>query len=52
MRVSVIDFKGNWDDHFPLRELAYKNSYSQILLWLRLKHILGEGVDLWLGGFK
>ncbi|WMV50499.1 hypothetical protein MTR67_043884, partial [Solanum verrucosum] len=23
----VIDFKGNWDDHLPLIEFAYNNSY-------------------------
>jgi len=23
----VIDFKGNWDDHLPLTEFAYNNSY-------------------------
>ena len=23
----MIDFKGNWDDHLPLIEFAYNNSY-------------------------
>ena len=23
----MIDFKGSWDDHFPLIEFAYNNSY-------------------------
>ncbi|WMV41379.1 hypothetical protein MTR67_034764 [Solanum verrucosum] len=27
LRVCVIDFKGNWDDHLPLIEFAYINSY-------------------------
>ena len=27
LRACVIDLKGNWDDHFPLNELAYNNSY-------------------------
>ncbi|WMV18906.1 hypothetical protein MTR67_012291 [Solanum verrucosum] len=27
LRACVIDFKGNWDDHFPLIEFAYNNSY-------------------------
>ncbi|WMV41141.1 hypothetical protein MTR67_034526 [Solanum verrucosum] len=25
LRACVIDFKCNWDDHFPLIEFAYKN---------------------------
>ncbi|WMV55012.1 hypothetical protein MTR67_048397 [Solanum verrucosum] len=27
LRASVIDFKGSWDDHIPLIEFAYNNSY-------------------------
>ncbi|WMV30372.1 hypothetical protein MTR67_023757 [Solanum verrucosum] len=27
LRACVIDFKGSWDDHFPLIEFAYNNSY-------------------------
>ena len=27
LRVSVIDFGGNWDSHLPLVEFAYNNSY-------------------------
>ncbi|KAH0748617.1 hypothetical protein KY290_027849 [Solanum tuberosum] len=27
LRSCVIDFKGNWDDHLPLIEFAYNNSY-------------------------
>ncbi|WMV45483.1 hypothetical protein MTR67_038868 [Solanum verrucosum] len=26
LRVCVIDFKGNWDDHLPLIEFVYNNS--------------------------
>ena len=26
-RVCVIDFKGSWDDHFPLIEFYYNNIY-------------------------
>ncbi|GKA10855.1 putative reverse transcriptase domain-containing protein [Tanacetum coccineum] len=26
-RACVIDFGGNWDDHLPLVELSYNNSY-------------------------
>ncbi|KAK6784354.1 hypothetical protein RDI58_017809 [Solanum bulbocastanum] len=27
LRASVLDFKGNWDDHIPLIEFSYNNSY-------------------------
>ncbi|XP_019225353.1 PREDICTED: uncharacterized protein LOC109206936, partial [Nicotiana attenuata] len=28
LRACVIDFGGNWNDHFPLIEFAYNNSYQ------------------------
>ena len=27
LRVCAIDFKGNWDEHLPLVEFSYNNSY-------------------------
>ena len=27
LRACVINFKGSWDDHIPLIELTYNNSY-------------------------
>ena len=27
LRVCAIDFKGSWDEHLPLVEFAYNNSY-------------------------
>ena len=27
LRVCALDFKGNWDDHLPLIEFSYNNSY-------------------------
>ena len=27
LRECVIDFKGSWDDHLPLIEFSYNNSY-------------------------
>ncbi|XP_070025970.1 uncharacterized protein [Nicotiana sylvestris] len=27
LRTCVIDFNGSWDDHFPLIEFVYNNSY-------------------------
>jgi len=28
LRACVLDFKGNWDEHLPLIEFAYNNSYQ------------------------
>ena len=28
LRSCVLDFKGNWDDHLPLVEFSYNNSYQ------------------------
>ena len=27
LRACIIDFKGSWDDHLPLIEFSYNNSY-------------------------
>ncbi|KAL0411104.1 UNVERIFIED_CONTAM: Transposon Ty3-G Gag-Pol polyprotein [Sesamum latifolium] len=27
MRACTMEFKGNWDDHLPLMEFAYNNSF-------------------------
>ena len=27
LRACTMDFKGSWDDHLPLAEFAYNNSY-------------------------
>jgi len=28
LRACVLDFRGNWDDHLPLAEFAYNNSFQ------------------------
>ena len=28
LRACVLDLKGRWDEHLPLVELAYNNSYQ------------------------
>ena len=28
LRACVLDFKGSWEEHFPLVEFAYNNSYQ------------------------
>ena len=27
MRAYVLEFRGNWDEHIPLMEFAYNNSF-------------------------
>ena len=28
LQACVLDFKGSWEEHFPLVEFAYNNSYQ------------------------
>ena len=28
LRACVLDLKGNWEEHFPLAEFTYNNSYQ------------------------
>ena len=28
LRLCVLDFKGSWEEHLPLVEFAYNNSYQ------------------------
>lgn len=45
LQAFVLDFKGSWDKHLPLVELAYYNSYySNFQLYL-LKHYMAVAVD-------
>ncbi|WMV30450.1 hypothetical protein MTR67_023835 [Solanum verrucosum] len=37
LRAGVIDFKGYWDDHLPVIEFAYKESYHQAFVWIHLR---------------
>ena len=49
MRECVIDFKGNWDDHLPLDEFAYNNSYDSSIVMEPFEAFKGGYVDLQLG---
>ncbi|KAL0382975.1 UNVERIFIED_CONTAM: hypothetical protein Scaly_0584800 [Sesamum calycinum] len=31
MRACTMEFKGNWDDHLPLMEFAYNNSFHSTI---------------------
>ncbi|XP_070001985.1 uncharacterized protein [Nicotiana sylvestris] len=45
LRACVLDFKGNWDDHMPLIEFAYNNSYIPVLKRLHTRHCTGGNTD-------
>ena len=34
LRSCIIDFKGNWDKHLPMVEIAYNNSYHSSIAML------------------
>ena len=42
LRACVIDFKGYWDDHLPLIEFSYNNSYHSIISMAPFKEIHGR----------
>jgi len=48
----MIDFKGNWDDHFPLIEFAYNNSYHSSIGMSPLSLFRVGGVGLLYVGLK
>ena len=42
LRTFVFDFKGNWDDHLPLMEFAYNNSYYSSIQMDRYEALYGR----------
>ncbi|KAL0291382.1 UNVERIFIED_CONTAM: Transposon Ty3-G Gag-Pol polyprotein [Sesamum angustifolium] len=46
MRACVIEFRGNWDDHLPMMEFAYNNSFTPLLAWARTKLCTEENVEV------
>ena len=50
LRDSVIDVKGDWDDHLPLIEFSYNK--SPIFRWLLMRHCMGVNAGLRLVGSK
>ncbi|XP_070008984.1 uncharacterized protein [Nicotiana sylvestris] len=52
LRACVLDFKVNWDDHLPLIEFAYNNSYHFSMKMAHTRHYMGGDVDHQLDGSK
>ena len=51
LRSCIIDFKGSWDDHFPLIEFAYNNSYHSSIQMAPYEDLYGRKCISPLGWF-
>ncbi|WMV46044.1 hypothetical protein MTR67_039429 [Solanum verrucosum] len=51
-RACFIDFKGNWDDHLPLIEFAYKNSYHSSTTMAPFEALYGRRCRSPIGWFE
>ncbi|WMV50450.1 hypothetical protein MTR67_043835 [Solanum verrucosum] len=52
LRACVIDFKGNWDDHLPLIEFAYNNSYHSNIQMTPYEALYGRRCRSPIGWFE
>ena len=51
-RVCVIDFRGNWDDHLPLIEFSYKNSFHSSIGMAPFEELYGRRCRSVVGWFE
>ena len=42
LQACVLDFKGSWEEHFPLVELAYNNSYQASIQMVPYEALYGR----------
>ncbi|XP_059294533.1 uncharacterized protein LOC132047515 [Lycium ferocissimum] len=52
LRACVLDFQGSWDDHLPLIECAYNNSYHASIKMAPYKALYGRKCRSPVGWFK
>ncbi|WMV35099.1 hypothetical protein MTR67_028484 [Solanum verrucosum] len=52
LRACVIEFKGNWDDHLPLIEFAYNNSYHSSIQMTPYEALYGRRYRSPIGWFE
>ncbi|XP_075109176.1 uncharacterized protein LOC142180967 [Nicotiana tabacum] len=52
LRACVLDFKGNWDDHLPLIEFAYNNSYHSSIKMAPYEALYGRRCRSPIGWFE
>ena len=48
----MIDFRVNWDDHLPLIEFSYNNSYHSSIGMAPFEALMVDGVGQQLGGSR
>ncbi|CAN4115287.1 unnamed protein product [Withania somnifera] len=51
-RACVLDFKGSWDDHLPLIEFAYNNSYHSSIKMAPYEALYGRKCRSPIGWFE
>ena len=42
LRACVLDLKGSWDEHLPLVEFAYNNSYQESIQMASYEALYGR----------
>ncbi|CAN4093458.1 unnamed protein product [Withania somnifera] len=52
LRACVLDFKGSWDDHLPLIEFAYNNSYHSSIKMAPYEALYGRKCRSPIGWFE
>ena len=52
LRACVIDFEGSWDQHLPLIEFAYSNSYQASIQMAPFEVIYGQKCRSPVGWFE
>lgn len=52
LRACVINFKGNWDDHLPLIEFAYNNSFHSSIQMAPFETLYGRRCRSPIGWFE
>ena len=46
LRAYVLDLKGNWDDHLPLVEFAYNNSFQASIEMTPFEGLYGRRMSI------
>ena len=52
LRSCVIDFKGSWDEHFPLVEFCYNHSYHSTISTTPFESLYGRRCSSPVGWFE
>jgi len=52
LRASVLDFKGSWDQHLPLIEFAYNNSFQASIQMALYEALYGRKCRSPIGWFE